>query len=73
MRSVRRRMTDAIAHLRLRFPHVAFEPRAAPMPPSAWRLASDAPAEHIGAWPATPLEAGIDRMVAAAIEKTKAT
>ena len=60
----RRRIGDAIAHLRTRFPHLTAEPRAAAMPPSAWELVNDGLASRIGPWSVTRLEAGIDRMIA---------
>ena len=59
----RRRIADAAAHLRARFPHLVLEPRAAAMPPSAWQLMNDGLAARIGAWPVTRLEDGIDRMI----------
>jgi UDP-glucose 4-epimerase len=62
----RRRMADAAAHLRRRFPHLALEPRAAALPPSAWQLVNDGLAARVGAWAVTPLETGIDRMIATA-------
>lgn len=59
----RRRMGDAIAHLRVRFADLDARPYAATLPDSAWDLAGDGLAARIGAVPLTRLEDGIDRMI----------
>ncbi|HTI46616.1 MAG TPA: NAD(P)-dependent oxidoreductase [Casimicrobiaceae bacterium] len=60
----RRTMRDAIAHLRLRFPGLEAQPYDATLPDSAWDLVNDGLAERLGTMTFTPLETGIDRMIA---------
>jgi nucleoside-diphosphate-sugar epimerase len=63
----KRRMRDAIAHLQRRVPDLVAQPRPARTPPAAWGLINDGLEPLLGAVPATTLEAGIDRMLTAAI------
>jgi len=61
----RRRMREAVEHLRRRFPSVEAQPFPASTPPSAWGLRNDGVAAALGFVPATRLEDGIDAMLAA--------
>jgi UDP-glucose 4-epimerase len=61
----RRRMADAIAHLRERFPDLVAEPFPAQTPASAWSLVNDGIVALLGAKPSVKLEQGIDRLIAA--------
>lgn len=61
----KRPVSDAIAHLRRRFPDLLAEPVAALTPPAAWGLINDGLHALLGATPSTKLEQGIDRLLAA--------
>jgi UDP-glucose 4-epimerase len=61
----RRPITDAFMHLARRFPDLVAEPVPTALPPSAWTLVNDGLAARLGHAPATRLEDGIDRMIAA--------
>ena len=59
----RRRVRDAVAHLRRRFPGVIAEAIPAEPPPAAWGLRNDGIAAALGFVPSTTLEDGIDAML----------
>jgi UDP-glucose 4-epimerase len=63
----RRTMSDAVAHLRRRFPAARAEPVPAATPPSGWGLRNDGLEAALGFVPSTSLEEGIDRMLAATV------
>lgn len=62
----KRTIRDAIAHLRRSRPGLDARGRAASTPPAAWGLVNDGLDALLGTVPATTLEQGIDRMLAAA-------
>jgi len=68
----RRRVVDAIAHLRRRFPDLVAEPAAGELPPAAWGLVNEGLAALIGPLTITSLETGIDRIIAAAAPRSRA-
>ncbi|MGQ0664612.1 MAG: NAD-dependent epimerase/dehydratase family protein [Pseudomonadota bacterium] len=59
----KRPVSDAVAHLRRRFPHVRAVPYPAPLPPAAWGFRNDGLEAAIGYLPRTRLEDGLDRLV----------
>ena len=61
----KRPMRDAIAHLRRRFPDLDAHGVPARAPPAGWSLVNDRIEALLGYAPATTLEQGIDRMLAA--------
>jgi UDP-glucose 4-epimerase len=61
----KRRMRDAISHLSKRFPDLVAEATPATTPPAAWGLVNDGLESLLGYVPATTLEQGIDRLLAA--------
>ena len=61
----RRPVRDAIEHLRRRYPDLAAEGVPSETPASGWGLVNDGIVDLLGPLPRTPLEAGIDRMIAA--------
>ena len=67
----KRRMRDAIDHLRRRFPDLDAHARPARTPPAAWNLYNDGLLALLGAVPAVTLEEGIDRMLDAAARPSR--
>lgn len=61
----KRRLRDAIEHLKRRYPDLTAEAVAANTPPAAWGLVNDGLLELLGMVPSTRLEEGIDRMLTA--------
>jgi UDP-glucose 4-epimerase len=60
----KRRIRDAIAHLKRRYPDLEAHGRPAATPPAAWGLVNDQLESLLGTMPTTTLEQGIDRMLA---------
>lgn len=63
----KRTIREAVAHLQRRFPSVIAEALSARTPPSAWTLSNDGLEAALDYVPATHLEDGIDRMLAALV------
>ncbi|HEX2137582.1 MAG TPA: NAD(P)-dependent oxidoreductase [Microvirga sp.] len=61
----KRRVREAVAHLSNRFPGCRFEPRPAPAQPASWAFANDGLQGWLGHGPKTPMETGLDRLLAA--------
>ena len=61
----KRTVREAIAYLQRRVPDLRADPVAARTPPAAWGLINDGLHALLGATPATTLERGIDRLLAA--------
>jgi UDP-glucose 4-epimerase len=61
----RRRVRDAIDHLRRRYPDLVAEGVPSETPASGWGLVNDGIFDLLGPLPPTSLEAGIDRMIVA--------
>lgn len=61
----KRRVAEAVAHLRRRFPAARFTAQPAKTPPAAWGFTNDTVETKLGLRPATTMEAGIDKLIAA--------
>jgi len=59
----RRRLADAVAHLKRHFPETRAKPTAAATPAAGWGLRNDRLEAALGYAPETRLEDGIDRML----------